>query len=73
MRRRELHRNLGAIRLDDSRDESASSARSGFGEERFVGWGWLAAQVSAASRRAYSAAIVRGLRSRPSAFATPTP
>src|SRR2546428_4639600 len=40
-------RSLAAIRLDivNSRDEIDGSARSGF-EERFVGWGWLAAQAS---------------------------
>src|ERR1700755_748224 len=40
-------RSLAAIRLDiiNSRDEIDDSAHSGF-EERFVGWGWLAEQVS---------------------------
>src|ERR1700752_2935805 len=40
-------RSLAAIRLDIiySRDEIDGSARSGF-EERFVGWRWLAEQVS---------------------------
>jgi hypothetical protein len=68
-------RSLGAIRLDivDSKDEIDSSARSGCVKGRYVGWGWLAARVGAASRRVYSAAMVCGLKLTLSAFATPAP
>jgi hypothetical protein len=55
----------------DSKDEV--DRRSGFGEERYVVWERLAARLGAASQRAYSAAIVRGLELRPSAFPTPPP
>src|ERR1700754_851291 len=68
-------RSLGGIRLDivGSKDEIDRSAQSGFAEERYVGWGWLAAQGSATSQRVYSAASVPGLKLRPSALATPAP
>src|SRR3979411_1633139 len=71
-------RSLAAIRLDivDSRDEIDRSARSVCAKEQYVGWGWPTARESAAGQRseqAYSAAIVCGLKSMPSALATPAP
>jgi hypothetical protein len=61
------------LNIVDSEDEIDSSARSDSAEERYIGWRWLAALSSVTSHRAYSAAIVRGFKLRPSAFATPAP
>src|ERR1700719_5310741 len=71
-------RSLGAIRLDIvlSRDEIDAWRDQGCAKQQFVGGGAPDGTGSAAGRRsepAYSAAIVRGLKSTPSAFATPAP
>src|SRR3982074_1686894 len=71
-------RSLAAIRLDilDSRDEMIAWRDQVCAKEQYVGWGWPTARESAAGQRsegAYSAAIVCGLKSMPSAFATPAP
>ena len=72
-------RSFGAIRLDivDSRDEIDRLARSGLrrGTMRWF-WGWPTARQSAVGRRSewpYSAATICGLKSMPSALATPVP
>src|SRR6202035_162071 len=72
-------RSLGAIRLDIvlSRDEIDAWRDQGCAKQQFVGGGGAADGTGSAARRrsepAYSAAIVRGLKSTPSAFATPAP
>jgi hypothetical protein len=60
----------------DSKDEIDRSARSGCAKDQYVGWGGRRhgnATPAGETSGAYSAAIVCGLKSMPSAFATPAP
>src|SRR5713101_10015400 len=71
-------RSLDAIRLDIvlSGDEINRWRDQARAKQQYVGWGTADGTASAAGRRserAYSAAIVCGLKSMPSAFATPAP